>query len=109
MNDCVPLMWLNLVMLCVCMCALYKTEHKDKVYNGISPCYLVDSPRLCSAVVQMLAVWIWETGLFFFFFKMFIMTSLIIKILFEFMLYEVIFPALNVLSASHSTLFLFIM
>lgn len=56
----------------------------------------------------MLAVWIWET-VDFFFLKMFIMTSLSIKILFEFMLHEVIFPALNVLSASHSTLFLFFM
>ncbi len=48
---------------------LCKTGLKERVYNGIRPCYLVDSLRLCSAVAQMLAVCIWETvGIFFFFF-----------------------------------------
>lgn len=43
------------------VCALCKAGLKERVYNGIRLCYLVDSPRLCSVVVQMLAVCISET------------------------------------------------
>lgn len=48
------------------VCALCKTGFKERVHNGIRPCYLADRPRLCWAVVQMLAVCFWETvGIFF--------------------------------------------
>lgn len=46
---------------CVCVLCV-KPGFKERVYNGIRPCYLVDSPRLCSAVVQMLTVCLRNSG-----------------------------------------------
>lgn len=41
------------VPVCACVC---ETGLKERVHNWIRLCYLVDSPRLCLAVAQMLTV-----------------------------------------------------
>lgn len=78
------------------VCVLCKAGLKERVYNGIRLCYLVDSPRLCS---DARCVYLRNSGNFFL--KIF-MTSLSIKILFVFVMYEVIFRALNVFSVPRS-------